>query len=302
MEKRTLGRTGIEVTVLGHGAMEIRGPRFWGGRPVTDDEAARILNAVLDSGINFIDTAWDYGLAEEYIGKSISHRRDEFVLATKCGCHWVDRGDHYDVEHIWTPDQLRHNLETSLQRMKTDYVDIWQLHNPSPDEAAEHNVIDFMEKAKQDGKVRHVAISSTWPDISTYLQWDRFDTYQIPYSALERQQEDAIAAVGRAGCGVIVRGGVARGEPGTGSGQQNQWDVWEQAKLDELLEAGESRTAFLLRFTISHPQMHTTIVGTKNPEHLAENVKAAEAGPLSARVYQEAKDRLVAAGQAPDAA
>ena len=71
--------------------------------------------------------AQDSGAPEEYIGKFISHRREEFVLATKCGCHWVDRGDHYDVEHIWTPDQLRHNLETSLQRMKTDYVDIWQL-------------------------------------------------------------------------------------------------------------------------------------------------------------------------------
>lgn len=69
MQKNLLGRTGLEVTRLGFGAMEIRGPRVWNGRPVTDSDADRILNAVLDAGINFIDTAYDYGLSEEYIGR-----------------------------------------------------------------------------------------------------------------------------------------------------------------------------------------------------------------------------------------
>ena len=82
----TLGRTGLEVTKLGYGAMEVRGTRIWGGRPVTDEEAGQILNAVLDAGINFIDTANDYGRSEEYIGRFLSSRRSEFVLATKCGC------------------------------------------------------------------------------------------------------------------------------------------------------------------------------------------------------------------------
>src|SRR3954449_5135569 len=84
LPKRTLGRTGMDVTTLGYGAMELRGaPR---GREVSDERASRILNAVLDSGINFIDTSIDYGVAEERIGKFISHRRDEFFLASKCGC------------------------------------------------------------------------------------------------------------------------------------------------------------------------------------------------------------------------
>src|SRR5450759_2775083 len=131
MEKRILGKTGLNVTILGYGAMEIRGTRVWGGRPVTDQQAQRILNAVLDSGINFIDTAYDYGRSEEFIGKFISHRRGEYYLATKCGCSFEDKGDHDETPHIWTRENLLHNIEHSLSLMKTDYVDIWQLHNPS---------------------------------------------------------------------------------------------------------------------------------------------------------------------------
>jgi len=300
MEKRKLGKTNLEVTVLGHGAMEIRGPRIWGGRPVTDDEAQRILNAVLDAGINFIDTAWDYGLSEEYIGKFIAHRRSEYVLATKCGCTWVDCGDHDETPHVWTRENLRRNIESSLQRMKTDYVDIWQLHNPSPEQVEQEDLPAFMEEIKKEGKVRHVAISSTLPHLPVYLKWGVFDTFQIPYSALERAHEDIISQVADAGCGVIVRGGVARGEPGAGLGGKDRWTVFEQAKLDELRAPDESRTTFLMRYTISHPGMHTTIVGTKSVDHLNENIAAVQAGVLPAEVYAEAKRRLTAAGQVPE--
>lgn len=299
MEMRTFGKTGLQVSVLGHGAMEIRGPRIWGGRPVTDDEADKILNAVLDGGINFIDTAWDYGRSEEYIGKFISHRRGEFILATKCGCTWVDQGDHDDTPHVWTRENLRRNIESSLQRMKTEYIDIWQLHNPTPEQVQEDDLVPFMQAIKKEGKVRHVSISSTVPHILTFLKWGVFESFQIPYSALERTHEDVISEVARAGCGVIVRGGVARGEPGQGLGSEDKWKVFEQAKLDELCSSGESRTTFLMRFTQSHPGMHTNIAGTKNPKHLAENIAAANAGPLAPDVYAEAKRRLAAAGQSP---
>jgi aryl-alcohol dehydrogenase-like predicted oxidoreductase len=300
MEKRKLGKTNLNVTVLGHGAMEIRGPRIWSGRPVTDAEAGRILNAVLDGGINFIDTAWDYGLSEEYIGKFIAHRRGEYVLATKCGCTWVDKGDHDETPHVWTRENLRHNIETSLKRMKTDFIDLWQLHNPTPEQVEAEDLVAFMEQVRKEGKVRHVAISSSLPHLPVFLKWGVFESFQIPYSALQRAHELVIGQVADAGCGVIVRGGVARGEPDAGWGGEDFWAPFAQAKLDELCAPGESRTAFLLRYTISHPGMHTTIVGTKSPEHLAENIKAAQAGPLPPNVYEEAKRRLTAAGQVPE--
>jgi len=298
MERRTLGRTGLDVTVLGYGAMEIRGPRVWGGRPISDEQAEVILNAVLDAGINFIDTSYDYGRSEEFIGRFIKSRRSEYYLATKCGCVMTPAGDKDEVSHVWTAEQLCHNLETSLTRMKTDHVDIWQLHNPPADAVQAGDLVKVMEQAKKDGKTRWIGISSTLPHIDTYIGWGVFDTFQIPYSALERQHEDAISRAASTNAGIIIRGGVARGDPQMqGFGRKERWEVWERARLDELLPAGQSRTTFLLRFTISHPQMNTTIVGTMNPAHLRDNLAAAEAGPLPADTYDEARRRLAAAGE-----
>ncbi|MFC4807768.1 aldo/keto reductase [Paenibacillus sp. GCM10023250] len=301
LQTSTLGRTGLAVTRLGFGAMEIRGPRIWGGRPVADGEADRILNAVLDAGINFIDTSYDYGLSEEYIGRFISKRRSEYVLATKCGCTVVNAGDHDETPHVWTRDNLLRNIDVSLSRMKTDYVDLLQLHNPTLDQTEEGSLIDVLKEIQASGKARWIGISSTLPHLPAYIETGAFDSFQIPYSALERDHENLIAAAAQAGAGTIIRGGVGRGEPGYGLGNQDRWAAWEQAKLDELLDEGESRTDFILRFTLSHPQLTTTIVGTKNPEHLAENIRIAEKGPLAEDVYEEAKKRLSAAGQQPKA-
>ena len=296
LTKRMLGRTGLEVTDLSYGAMEVRGSRIWGGRAVTEGQAETILNAVLDSGINFIDTANDYGRSEEFIGKYLSKRRGEFYLATKCGCTVVHKDENTDdTPHVWTRENLFRGLHESLERMKTDYVDVMQLHNPSVEQTEGGDLVAVLQEMKQQGKVRWIGCSSTHPHIETYIQSGVFDVFQIPYSALERHHEDAITQAGQAGAGTIIRGGVARGEPGVGLGDGGRWTSFEKAGLDELRAEGESRTAFLLRFTLSHPEMDTTIVGTLIPEHLQENVRIAEQGPLPADVYAEAKRRLAAA-------
>jgi len=295
-----LGRTGLKVTRLGFGAMEIRGSRIWGGRPVTEDQAKAILNAVLDSGINFIDTSNDYGRSEEFIGKYISHRRSEFYLATKCGCTVVRRDENTDdTPHVWTRDNLFRGLHESLQRMKTDYVDIMQLHNPPVEDCEKGKLVEVLQEMRQQGKVRWTSISTTLPHLPTYLKWDVFDTFQIPYSALERDHEEWISKSAQAGIGTIIRGGVARGEPGVGLGRGDRWAKFEEAKLDELLAPGEHRTSFLLRFTLTHPYVATTIVGTLYPEHLHENIAAIQRGPLSSEVYAEAKRRLDQVGVKP---
>ncbi len=295
-----LGRTGLTVTRLGHGAMEVRGSRIWGGRPVTEEQARTILNAVLDAGINFIDTSNDYGRSEEFIGKYISARRDEYYLATKCGCTVVRRDETTDdTPHVWTRENLFQGLHESLARMKTDHVDVMQLHNPSVEAAEQGDLVAALQDMRQQGKTRFIGISTTLPHLPTYLRWGVFDTFQIPYSALERDHEEWIARSGEAGIGVIVRGGVARGEPGAGLGNSDRWTKFEAAGLDELREPGESRTAFLLRYTLSHPHASTIIVGTLYPEHLAENVAAIQRGRLSSEMYAEAKRRLAAAGITP---
>ena len=295
LTKRTLGRTGLEVTDLSYGAMEVRGSRIWGGRAVTEGQAEAILNAVLDSGINFLDTANDYGRSEEFIGKYLSRRREEFYVATKCGCTVVRKDENTDdTPHVWTRENLFRGLHESLARMRTDYVDVMQLHNPSVEQAEQGDLAAVLQEMKQQGKVRWIGCSSTHPHIESYIESGVFDVFQIPYSALERHHEDAITQAARAGAGTIIRGGVARGEPGVGLGDGDRWTAFEEAGLDELRAEGESRTAFLLRFTLSHPDMDTTIVGTLIPEHLRENVRIAEQGPLAADIYAEAKRRLSA--------
>jgi aryl-alcohol dehydrogenase-like predicted oxidoreductase len=292
LPKSVLGRTGLSVTTLGYGAMEVRGSRIWGGRPIEDAEAEQILNAVVDKGINFIDTANDYGRSEEYIGRFLSRRRDEFVLATKCGCTVVRRDENTDdTPHVWTRENLFRGLHESLGRMRTDYVDLMQLHNPSVEQCDNGDLVAALQEMKEQGKVRWIGVSSTHPHLETYIGWDVFDAFQIPYSALERQHEEVIQAASDSGAGVIVRGGVARGEPGAGLGEQDRWDRWEAARLDDLLDDGESRTGFLLRFTNAHPGMNTNIVGTMNVRHLQDNIAAAMR-PLPADTYAEAKRRL----------
>ena len=294
---RTLGRTGLEVTTLGYGAMSLD-DRF--GRTVTAEEASTVLNAVLDAGINFIDTSPDYGPSEEFIGQSIANRRAEYVPATKVGCPVdVDEGE---TGHVYTPRNITAAVEQSLRRMRTDHLDIVQFHgSPSREVLEQNGAIEALETLRRDGKVRFIGSSGTIPNIDGQLAMGVFDEFQIPYSALQREHEQVIADAAQAGAGTVIRGGVARGGPA----EDKAWDVrrlpevaperpratWEQAGLDELLD-GMSRMEFMLRFTLSHPGLHTTIVGTANLDHLAANCAVARLGALPADVYAEAKRRL----------
>ncbi len=292
LTKNTLGRTGIEVTRLGYGAMEVRGePR---GREVSIAEAGAILNGVLDAGINFIDTSIDYGRSEELIGEHISHRRAEFYLASKCGCAATPAAD---GQHVFTRENIVAGVEQSLRRMRTDHLDIVQFHSsPSKQTLDDEDAIKTLLDLQSEGKIRFLGSSSTLPNLADHVAMGVFDEFQIPYSGLSREHEDWITKAADAGIGTVIRGGVAKGQPGEGRGADDTWVKWDEAGLESLLEAGESRTAFMLRFTLTHPGLHTTIVGTKNPAHLAENVAAAGRGPLSPDTYAEAKRRLDAAG------
>jgi aryl-alcohol dehydrogenase-like predicted oxidoreductase len=289
MEMRTFGETGMEVTTLGYGAMALR--------KVDDSQAERLLNEVLDGGINFIDTAPDYGASEDLIGKFIAHRRDEYFLATKCGCNVPRQGWEDAPNHIWTGEQLRHNIEHSLRRLKTDYVDVWQIHSANPEDLVSTDVIETMQAIRDEGKVRHIAVSMAgrsegygYVQLQGYLGWDVFEAMQVWYSAVIRYSERAISEAASQGWGTIIRGLV-----------RQPYDVtleegFERASLDELRAPGESRMRFLIRFAISHPDLHTAIIGTSSLDHLAENIAAVEAGPLAGDVLLEARQRLSEAG------
>src|SRR5262245_23959153 len=299
LPKKVLGRTGLPVTMLGYGAMELRGaPR---GRDVTDAQAERILHAVLDAGINYIDTSIDYGVSEERIGRYLAGRRADYFLASKCGCLVgappAPRGER--SAHVFTRDNILAGVHQSLARMRTDYLDVVQFHgSPSRQTLEEHGALDTVLELKRAGKIRFVGMSGTLPHLTDHIGMGVFDVFQIPYSAVEREHEAVIAAAAKAGAGIVIRGGAAKGAPTEGKHAGLQWERWQRVRLDDLL-GGMTPMEFILRFTFTHPDLHTNIVGTIDPAHLRHNVEVVKRGPLAADVYAEAKRRLDGAGSTP---
>jgi aryl-alcohol dehydrogenase-like predicted oxidoreductase len=298
---RTLGRTQADVTILGYGAMELRGqPRG----PEIDDTAGRLLNAVLDGGINLIDTSPDYGRSEELIGKHLSHRRDEFFLASKCGCLIEIPADAQPpYPHDYSPANVRADVEQSLRRLRTDRLDLVQVHmSPSVEQLRDSQTVETLQELRKEGKVRFIGMSGILPNLPGQIAMDVFDAFQIPYSAVQRDHEELITAAAATGAGTLIRGGAARGAPSedknwrtgplsqpAGLGQRN----WAASGIGDLLAgSGMTPMEFVLRFTLSHPYLSTTIVGTASPGHLQSNIATAEKGPLPADLYAEAKSRL----------
>jgi aryl-alcohol dehydrogenase-like predicted oxidoreductase len=300
IQTRPLGWTGTDVTILGYGAMELRGqPR---GPAISDDEAGRLLGAVLDSGINLIDTSVDYGRSEELIGRYVGHRRDEYFLASKCGCPLSPPPDATPpYQHDYSPGNIRAGIEQSLRRLRTDRLDLVQVHmSPSQAQMEADHTVETLQAIRDEGKVRFIGMSGIRPNLPDHITMGVFEVFQIPYSAVQREHEKLITAAAATGAGTLIRGGAARGAPAddkawragplgldAGVGQQR----WEASGVDDLLD-GMSRIEFVLRFTLSHPDLSSTIVGTANADHLRSNVAIAQKGPLPADLYEEAKRRL----------
>jgi aryl-alcohol dehydrogenase-like predicted oxidoreductase len=288
LPKRTLGRTGFECTTLGYGAMELRA--------LDDGAAADVLNAVLDAGINLIDTSIDYGRSEELIGRHIAARRDEYFLASKCGCVPGGAGD-----HVHTAANIRAGVENSLRLLKTDHLDLVQFHRSlAPAEFEAEGALQELIKLREEGKVLFIGVSGTLPNMNEQVDMGVFDAFQVPYSALQLDHEAVIEKASLAGAGIIIRGGVARGAPSDWDNRryymittETMKDRWQEAALDGLL-ADMSRMEFMLRFTLSNPHLDTTIVGTKSVAHLQDNIAAAVKGPLPEDVLAEARGRLMA--------
>ena len=295
MQKKQLGRTGLEVTQLGYGSMGLRGPRTWGVRVVSDEDADRFLNAVLDAGINFIDTAPDYGVSEERIGRCIGSRRNEFYLATKCGCAPVQHEDRLETKHVWKKEVVQRNIDSSLQRLRTDRIDVMQFHGGEAEILQQRGLIDLLMDYREQGVIGSIGVSSSLPHLPGMIDLGVFDVFQIPYSCLDPQHEEWITRAAETGAGVIIRGGIAHGGPDAEIQRPALNDVWNRANLDELKPGGMSRAELILRYTISHPHCDTVIVGTCNADHLAENLAAVERGPLDSDLREQIRARVRAA-------
>jgi aryl-alcohol dehydrogenase-like predicted oxidoreductase len=303
---RTLGRTRVEVSTLAYGSLELYGPVFRGQPGITAEEADAILKALLDSGVNYVDTAPDYGESESYLGQYLSDHRDEWFIASKCGCvidtedTVVAAGDPLPV-HDYHPATIIAGVEQSLRRLRTDHLDLVQVHiNPSRAVLESTGAIETLVDLQRQGKTRFIGCSSGFPHLKDHIEMGVFDVFQLPYSGIDREHENAISDAARSGAGVIIRGSFGPDRASaTFRPKRRDWSVLESPEFINLRD-GISPYEFMLRFTLSHPDVTAAIVGTKRPAELAANIAAARRGPLSSDAYSEAKRLFAQLGSIPE--
>lgn len=283
LERRRLGRTGLEVSALGFGAWEIGWTNVDAG-----DEVGRLLNRALDLGLNLIDSSAAYRWSEELISRYVGHRRDEFVFATKCGSWRVQQPDGEWVQTLdYSAKAIAPQIERSLKRMKTDRIDIMQLHSPSVDDLTHGDGLEGLKRAQQEGKVRFIGLSADGEAATTAIASGQFDTLQLTFNALEQGPSQLIAAAREKDMGIIAKGPIANGaylhadRPG---GEQGAW--WDRARrvLDPAAIGGRPPVEAMLRWLLADGRVHTGIIGTTNLGHLEANAAAAARGPLPAEV------------------
>jgi len=268
METRILGRTGLEISRLGVGLAEI------GGLDLAEaKQAAEVVNLALDSGITFFDTAACYGNSEELIGRTIAHRRDEFVLATKAG--HVTGGDEGES---WTAQTVRDSIDRSLKRLRTDHLDVVQLHSCSVDVLERGEVIEVLQEARRAGKTRFIGYSGDDERALWAVNSGHFDTLQMSFNLVDQSARHRLLGLAREqNVGVIVKRPVANGVWGSNKAP-SEYAAKYFARAEKMRAVGpipaapDNGVLLALGFVLAHDLVDTAIVGTLNPAHMRANI------------------------------
>jgi aryl-alcohol dehydrogenase-like predicted oxidoreductase len=284
MEQRSLGRTQMSVSVLGFGGSEI------GYEQASVATVTRLLGAALGAGLNVIDTAECYERSEELIGRALEARRRDCWLFTKCGHPggW-GRGD-------WRPVSLLASIQRSLQRLRTDHVDLVQLHSCSETVLRRGDAIEALQTARQRGLTRFIGYSGDGDAARYAVECGAFDTLQTSISIADQEAIARTVPLAQArGMGVIAKRPLANAawllsrRPSRGSYEYDYWERLQTLKYPFL--AAPDGVATALRFTLSVPGVHTAIVGTTRPERWSENAALLAAGPLAAADFERIRAR-----------
>lgn len=274
MEMRQLGKTDMRVSVLGFGGAEI------GYEKAAAQTVAELLDSALDAGLNIIDTAECYLQSEELIGQTVAGRRKEYYLFTKCG-----HPDNPGIED-WRPASLLTSIERSLKRLRTDHLDLAQLHSCSEAELRKGDVIGALEEARKKGLTRYIGYSGDGGAARYAIECGRFDTLQTSVNIADQEAlELTLPLAEQRQIGVIAKRPIANAvwrysHKPDNSYYQPYWERMRKLDYDFLRGDANEAVSIALRFTLSAPGVHTAIVGTKNPRRWRENAELLQAGAL----------------------
>ena len=281
MEVRTLGNTGLKVSHLGAGLAAI-------GEELTKSDiaqAGRVLNVALDGGINFLDTAASYFISEELVGSTVAHRRDEYILATKGGR--VAGGRSF----VWNYAGISESINRSLRRLKTDHLDIMQLHSCGIDVLKEGSVIQALVDAKSSGKTRFIGYSGDNEEAQWAVESGLFDTLQTSFSITDQHARTKLFKQAKQkGMGIIIKRTIGNGAwrsdqsptanlkfgPMRAYGDEYFRRAQIMCKDGPIMEEPEDRIVTSLGFVLAHKEVDIALVGTQNPDHMTANIDIVE--------------------------
>jgi len=300
MQYRTLGRTGLRVSVMGIGA---GGPSRLGqhDRVRTEAESVALVLRGLDAGINFIDTAEAYR-TEEIVGAAIAQRdRSKIIISTKKRL----RGENI------TPADLREGLHDSLRRLGTDYVDVYHLHGLKPDQYDYYRqeIVPAMEDLRQEGKIRFIGVTENWSGDLRHKMLARavedgcWDVIMVGFNLLNQTaRESVLSAAIRKDIGVLIMFAIRRAlsQPAKlkttiqsliESGEIDAKDINRENPLSFLVESGAAPSIAdaAYRFCRDEPGAHVILSGTGNPQHLDVNLATFDSPPLPADITARLK-------------
>lgn len=295
MQTRKLGKNGPELTVIGFGAWAIGGPWQFGWGKVDDAESIEAIKAAYEKGINWIDTAAVYGFghSEEVVGKAVEGFRDKIFIATKCGL--VNDGTGTALNNL-QPQSIRNEIEASLRRLKTDYVDLYQIHKPDPNVPVEESW-ETMMRIKEEGKARYIGVSTY--DVSMMERCGKVypvQSLQPSYSMVKREAEiEYLPYCLQNEIGVVayspMQAGLLTGKFDIAKIAEDDWRrknaFFAEPQFSKILQfverlkpiaARQNKTVghLAIAWVLKNPAITAAIVGARRKEQVLENVKAAE--------------------------
>lgn len=293
MSRSVLGRTGLEVSLLGFGA-EALGRA---GRVFADAE--RTLLAVLDAGVTLIDTASAYGESEAFIGGALAerHRRGAFTLVTKCG--WVNP----DYRDAWSPAEIAATIDESLRRLRMQTIDVLLLHSCDVRMLERGEVIAAVQRAREQGKARFIGYSGDNDALMFAVESGAFDVIECSFSMLDQANERAIAEAARRNMGVMLKRPVANAVPGASAKPRSEyaaqyWPRWQAIGLTADAVEGLPMLEAALRFSAYHGGgcVNSVLIGSSNADHMRENARVLAQGPLPDAIVKRVREAYAQVG------